>query len=239
METEHRRFVGAGAIGGLLIITVGVILLLHVNGIIEAHDILRYWPLALLAFGILKLIEPSGSRAFGVVLTIIGAAFSLRTLGYVRFHFTELWPVVLITIGVLMLWRSIEGGGTFRRRFGPDFRQPASAGRLREWAIFGGGERQVVSKEFEGGELLCIFGGWNIDLSRAEMKGDEATIDANFLFGGANIRIPESWDVEVRTVGIFGGVGDKTRHPRGDEPGGVKRLILTGSTMFGGIEVKN
>ena len=41
----------------------------------------------------------------------------------------------------------------------------------------------------------------------------------------------------VEAVAVFGGYEDKTSHPRGPEP--AKRLIVRGSAVFGGVEVKN
>ena len=111
-------------------------------------------------------------------------------------------------------------------------------GVLREDAIFSGGKRKVVSPDFKGGEVSCIFGGFDIDLRRAGMAGDSAVLVVNAVFGGCDIKVPESWDVVMEISAIFGGCDDKTLHPDPSLPG-VKRLILRGSAVFGGIDVKN
>ena len=106
-------------------------------------------------------------------------------------------------------------------------------------AIFGGGKRRIESKEFRGGSAVAVFGGYNIDLRDAGMAGESATIDVNALFGGMDIRVPDTWKVEVRASAIFGGVDDKTVPPR--TTAGVKPplLIVTGFAAFGGIVVKS
>lgn len=140
---------------------------------------------------------------------------------------------MLIGVGVMLLWRAIEA----RREV--ELPPSASPTQLREWSIFGGGERQFTTHEFQGGEVLAIFGGWGIDLTRADIKQNEAVIEANCIFGGVEIRVPEAWNVTVRGVGVFGGYGDKTRHPRGDEMNQAKQLVIRGTAVFGGVEIKN
>ena len=245
MEPETRHPIGSGAIGGLLLIAAGAIFLLDRNGIIDAGDILHYWPLALFALGVVKLIEPSGSRVFALLLTVAGGVLSLDAFGLIHFRIKTMWPVLLIVLGIALLWRSIEGRGYRGRRpgmaflSGPGGGQATSITRLNEWAVFGGGDRQIVTKEFEGGELLAIFGSWNVDLTRADIKAKEAFIEANCIFGGVTLRIPDAWEVQMRAGGVFGGTDDKTRHPRGDELASAKRLVVTGTAIFGAIEVKN
>ncbi len=41
----------------------------------------------------------------GVVLILLGALFLLRNI-YPWFRFEDYWPVILIAIGVVLLWRS-------------------------------------------------------------------------------------------------------------------------------------
>jgi predicted membrane protein len=105
-------------------------------------------------------------------------------------------------------------------------------------AFFGGIERKVEGKFFQGGNITALFGGFKIDLTRAEMEGDEAVIYVNAVFGGGEIIAPESWRVSVEGAGIFGGYVDKTRYgPRPD--GVIKTLHVRGAAVFGGIEVKS
>jgi hypothetical protein len=58
------------------------------------------------------------------------------------------------------------------------------------------------------------------------------------VIGGVEIKIPENWSVVLRGTAVFGGYQDETSQPREDTPG-FKRLFLTGSAVFGGVEVKN
>ena len=121
--------------------------------------------------------------------------------------------------------------------------------RLNEVNIFWGGKRRILSKNFVGGEIIAIFGGYEIDLTDSEMAGDEIQIDVVCIFGGGEIRVPRNWEVVMDTVGIFGGCGDRTHHPERPAPGATnpdgspvpqpKRVILKGVAIFGGVGIKN
>jgi hypothetical protein len=165
---------------------------------------------------------------------------------------------MLITNGVGMLARSMDRGSRW------DWWNPApptdasgkpagggstvSAGSsisggslqntLSEWAFFGGIRRRIDSQEFEGGEALAIFGGIRLDMDRAGTKKEEIRIEANAMFGGIDIRVPETWAVTVRGTGVFGGYEDKTIEPRPTDPK-PPHLIITGVALFGGVTVKN
>jgi hypothetical protein len=55
------------------------------------------------------------------------------------------------------------------------------------------------------------------------------------MMGGIELRIPESWSLDLQVSAILGGVDDKTTAPV--EAG--KRLVLRGSIVMGGIEISN
>ena len=124
-----------------------------------------------------------------------------------------------------------------------------SAPRLNEVNIFWGGKRRIVAKNFVGGEIVSIFGGFDIDLREADILGNVAEIEVVTIFGGGDIRVPPNWEIVMETVGIFGGCGDRTRHPDpsvvGTSPAGgsgapqLKTLIVKGVAIFGGMNVKN
>ena len=56
-------------------------------------------------------MERGGFVLFGIVLVVIGVIFLLDSLGITTLGFHELWPIVLITAGVLIVLER------FRRRY--------------------------------------------------------------------------------------------------------------------------
>jgi predicted membrane protein len=114
----------------------------------------------------------------------------------------------------------------------------APEGELRLLALFGGGKRRVQG-DFKGGDMLAMFGGYEVDLRNATMSGDQVVINANAIFGGFEIKVPETWSVIMQITGMFGGHEDSTRVPDPRLVPNPKRLIVRGVTVFGGLSVKN
>lgn len=218
----------------LAITTAGVVMLLDRLGLVRARDYLRWWPAALVILGVAKLVQGGGtvSRIWGGFLTLAGTGLLLDRLGYLRFRFDDMWPLGLVAIGVTMLWRAL-----LRSNEQPPKINSVSV--LKDWAVFGGVERKIDARDFRGGEVLAVFGGCDIDLRQAGMNGNAIVIDANAMFGGVEMKVPESWSVSIEGVGIFGGYADSTTHPKHDNETSTRRLIVRGFAMFGGVEVKN
>jgi len=254
-----------GLLAGTILAGVGVLLLLQNLGITLVDDLWDYWPVILIAVGISRAATAwdFGGRVWGAIVVFVGAVFLVRNLGLIHGSvWNFFWPVILIAIGLGLLARALDrnhgwdlwgnkGGdaGNPGSPGGPPGSTPGSAGAgsplganlrnaFKEDHIFGGGKRRIETQEFEGGEAVVIFGGLELDLRKADTKKDEVFIEANAIFGGIEIRVPETWDVTVRGTGIFGGYGDEThRMPATD----AKRphLIVTGGAVFGGVNVKN
>jgi len=225
-----------GIIPAVIVIGIGVIFLLNNLNIVFLHDVWRYWPGLLIAAGIAKMVDSldSGGRVMGGLLVGVGGLFLADTLGYLTLSWADFWPLVLIGAGVLMLWSRLSP---------PQLKIPnvagvAREGMLNETAIFGGGQRKVTTDDFRGGNITAVFGGVEIDLRRAGMRGDSAAINVACIFGGIVLRLPENWIAVTQVVAAFGGLGNKSVEPNADLPG-VKRLYIKGAAIFGGVEVKN
>lgn len=214
---------------GLLIIIVGVLFTLDNLGLAYAEDYLRYWPVGLVAIGLVKLWQcrggTSGSFA-GLLFVLMGMLLLADSLGIMRVSLGQLWPLVLVFFGASMVWRGVHG----RPAVSND-----STATVSGIAILGGLKRGSNSRAFKGGDLTAIMGGCEIDLRQAAIDG-EATIDVFAMWGGIEIRVPEDWAVISRVVPLLGGVEDKTRPPQG---AGAHRLVLRGFAIMGGIDVKN
>ena len=68
------------------------------------------------------------------------------------------------------------------------------------------------------------------------MAKDGATLDIFCAFGGVEIIAPRNLRVDVAGTPIFGGFSDKTRGGDGTH---THTLHITGSAIFGGVEVKD
>ena len=81
------------------------------------------------------------------------------------------------------------------------------------------------------------MGGCNLDFRSALIQPpNQAVLEVFALCGGIEIRVPEDWTVVSELEVILGGVDDRKAAPPKDES---KRLILRGTVLMGGVEVKN
>jgi predicted membrane protein len=215
-------------IGGVVFIVVGAFLLLERLGFLPHGFALHFWPSIFVVIGLVKLVY-AGGRPTGVVLIALGVLLQLNEMGITHLHFWDLWPVLIIIAGLAMLWQALV-------RPSPAL---SSNPQFDAFYVFGGGDRQVNTKKFQGGRVFALFGGYKIDLTRADFEGPQAVIEAIAVFGGGEIKVPENWLVSVQGVGIFGAYEDKTRHFQPDPTQPTKTLVVKGVAVFGGIEVKN
>jgi hypothetical protein len=121
------------------------------------------------------------------------------------------------------------------------FRQQGPSGddHVNEVAIFGGVTRQFFSKDFKGGRVTAVFGGTELSFINADIKGT-VYMEVNNIFGGSKLVIPSSWTVKHNIAAIFGGIEDKRQvipGSGGSDPDKV--LILHGTCLFGGLEIRN
>jgi predicted membrane protein len=241
---RRRHSHGPGIVFAFLLIGAGVLLFLDNVGLFHFHDIWRFWPVALIALGVSKLFETrgAGGMVWAAMATLVGTGILLDNLGIWHANWNIIWPLGLIAFGILKLVtslerkRALEDPNCFKAGSG----DASSENTVQAWATFTGLKRRIDSQNFQGGELLAVFGGIEVDLRRAKIASDkEAIIDINATFGGIDIKVPETWLVIVKGQGIFGGYEDKTIPPRPQEGVTPPKLVITGFAIFGGIEIKN
>lgn len=249
MDGSRRPF-SVSLVFGVIVLVAGLLLLLDQFGIISADRAFRFWPVILIVFGSLNLFGDCGRgrRIWGGVLVLVGVLLELEEFGVGRVGIQTIWPIFIIGIGVVLVMQALQSrsGGTggwanawnWRSHLpgNPDANTDA---RLNYVAIFGGGNARLITKNFQGGDIVAIFGGFDIDLRDAEMEGTEAVITATSIFGGGEIKVPYNWTVAMQGVGLFGGYSEKTRHDKPDPAAPRKTLIIRGVSLFGGVSVKN
>ncbi len=218
------------AILGIGLLAFGLILTLDNMDLLDADDYLEYWPVLLILLGISHLIQPRAARRLGsaVIWIFVGSAVLLYNLGYLDMNVWDLWPLILVFVGASMLWRSVMRA---RRSVAAD-----EADSFQATAILGGTERRITSSNFSGGSAIAMLGGCVIDLRDSATAGDPAEIDCFAFWGGVEIRVPQDWEVQVKGTAILGAMEDKTTTVNGDSR---KVLIISGTAIMGGVEIKN
>jgi len=103
-------------------------------------------------------------------------------------------------------------------------------------SIFAGVHKKMVSKNFKGGDVTTVLGGSEIDLSQADFTGT-VRLDVTQIMGGTKIIVPPHWEVRSEITAVFAGFEDKRQQPAMTNPDKV--LIIDGTSILGGIELKN
>lgn len=224
---------------GLLVIVLGLMFLADNFGYFESRDIIHtYWPSLLVLWGLAKIFQSPGSpgKTFGMILILLGIVLQLDRLDILYFRWHDWWPVILIIVGINFL-----RGSRFRDRYKQEntrteMHDAGSDNYIKHFALMSGVKRAITTKNFQGGELSAIMGGIDIDLRGSQMEGTEVVLEVVTIWGGIELHIPAQWTVVVRANPIMGGIEDRTYSPKEGE---VKRLIIVGTVIMGGVEIKN
>ena len=128
---------------------------------------------------------------------------------------------------------------SFRVRINQWRRGDSSDGDFNQIAIFGGFKRRFTAKNFRGGSVMAVMGGYEIDLRQAGIEGDSATIDATSIMGGGEIKVPDNWRISIDGIGLFGAYVDETHQLPATDATPQKHLIVKGIAFMGGVVIKN
>lgn len=83
--------------------------------------------------------------------------------------------------------------------------------------------------------VTAWYGGGTLDLRGATLDPAGAVMPVRAIFGGCRLLIPETWRVELRMKGFFGGIGD-ARNAELVDPNGPL-LTIEGFAVFGGMGI--
>jgi predicted membrane protein len=232
-EEQNKPRSSRGAIIGILMIGVGFVLIANQFDLIpyRLHNILFTWQSLLIFLGVI-FVTNRENRVAGYILMGVGGFFLLPQIMDVPWEYRRLfWPVMFIIAGVLIIFK---GSGLIRTH--RNIREADSADVLDSVNIFGGGDRQITTQNFQGGSIISIFGGGKYDLRQAKLGSNKVVIEMINIFGGSDLILPSDWNVKSEVTGIFGGFSDKRPV---SEPDSGKTLIVKGVAIFGGGDIKS
>jgi predicted membrane protein len=223
MNNPGRLLLGIG------LLVAGVLFLLDIGDYVNAGSVIStWWPLAIIAFGVMALIGPARSLIGGAIITFVGLILLSASLGLLPVRASELFfPLILIAIGLgLILVRArVSASGDERNQ-------------VNGFAMFGGQTIVARTETFAGGSLTALFGSLELDLRSTSLEPGGAAVETFTMFGGTSVIVPRGWRVTISGMPLFGSFDDKidrSIEPTPDAP----HLMVSGVAAFGGVEVKH
>jgi predicted membrane protein len=251
-DKMHRR----GKIaGGLLLITAGSLFLARELGV-QIPAWIFTWKMILIGIGLVAFIKHGFRQFFWIVPVLIGGAFLTADL-YPDLAIRQLiWPVVLIFVGLIVMFKPRNKNHPWKRwhkhhaltrkyerqrmkydwHFGEG--ENYNEDRVESVTFMGAIKKNILSKDFKGGDVVTVFGGTELNLSQAEIKG-QATLEVVQVFGGVSLILPAHWIVKSELVSVFGSIEDKRPNSPVNTGQPEQILILRGTVIMGGMEIKS
>src|SRR6266496_1478273 len=210
------------------------------------------WQMLLIALGFFLGIRHGFRGAAWFILMVIGGVFLVNEFFPDLMLRQYLWPAALIILGLFFIvrprrhrfWKEYAGDRAddkIESAMNSENKGPGGPTSGEDYidttSIFGGVKKNIISKNFKGGDITNIMGGSEIDLTQADINGT-VTIDLTQIFGGTKLIVPSNWQVKAQMAAIFGGVEDK-RSVQNSALDPNKLLILDGTSIFGGIEIRS
>ncbi|MCB0430126.1 MAG: hypothetical protein H6585_09425 [Flavobacteriales bacterium] len=247
---EYRHPRAGRVLGGLVLISVGVVWFMHKMGYFFPAWLFT-WKMGLIVLGLYIGAKHLFRGAGWLAPILIGGLFLMDDL-IPGFHIRPfVWPIVVVMMGLFMIFRPRRCGPhrawhrrwkhRERRYYRDQYRQQerdrSTEDRIDTVVVFGSTRKNIISKDFKGGEVTCVFGGAEINLGQADINGT-VILEMHQVFGGTKLIVPPHWRVNYsETVAFLGGIEDK----RGDNlhPDSDKVLTLKGTSVLGGIQISS
>lgn len=228
---------------GFLILLIGVAALIKAT-VTDFPDWIFSWQMFLIVLGFFSGIRHGFKGATWFLLMVVGGVFLVNEinpdLGFRRY----LWPSIMIVVGIFFIlrprrhhWEDGEKKRPLQGDIPIEEATYSSEDFVDSTSIFGGAKKNIISKNFKGGDLVNIFGGTELDLTQADFTGT-AIIELTTVFGGTKLIVPSNWSIKSDAVIIFGGIEDKRKMQTITEAS-EKTLLLKGTVIFGGIDIKS
>jgi predicted membrane protein len=217
---------------GIVILVIGLIWLLRRMGVYLPYWIFS-WETLLIAIGLIIGIDNKFRNPASYILIAIGSVFLINDIFQIEFNvFQYFWPLLVMGVGLTIIFQS-----RFRKSRAVIGSDSNHGEQLDITSVFNGVKRNVNSKSFNGGDVVTIFGGAEINLMQADFEG-QIQIDATVVFGGLKLIVPKNWEVRTEATSIFGGIDDKRQSAVNVLPD-EKVLIISGTVLFGGLDIVN
>ncbi|HRN70895.1 MAG TPA: hypothetical protein PLS49_06985 [Candidatus Woesebacteria bacterium] len=142
--------------------------------------------------------------------------------------FRLLLPLILIWVGVQVIMGKDNGN--------PNEQIEVQEHHIKRIVVFSSINQKVVGDNFQGGEVITVFGGGEVDFSQVKTKEKEIKIDLVAICGGLEITVPDHWIINSEGVGVLGGFDNKAN---GSQVKKTVEVTIKGVAILGGVQIRN
>lgn len=222
---------------GLLLMLVGILFLGNTLDL-PLPEWLFSWPMLLIGIGIFSGIANKFKDWSWLIMVGIGFIFIIDDItGKDIKAFSLLIPFVMIYYGLKFMLKKDKKVHVFDEETGDVKEDVNYEGELSMTAVFAGNKKIIVNKNFKGGEIISVFGGNELNLINADFNGT-VKLEIISIFAGTKLIVPSNWIIKSEMVSVFGGLDDK-RNQNVASASGDKILLIEGTNIFGGIDIRS
>jgi predicted membrane protein len=265
MSKSKSNDTNGAAVVGVIFFLFGLFLFLKQTGIYLPKWLFT-WEWILIAIGLVTGVKNGFRGSAWLIILAIGAVCLLDNFfPDIRAYKHYIWPLLAMMIGLILI-ANAGGGASSCKKTRKNLNDPAAGEaqgdyvrseyfsypnssysadmdsqldqRIRVNTFFASQTKVNHSKYFSGGSITTIFGGTEINLLHADFQG-VAEINLSILFGGCEIIVPSDWEVRTEATCVFGGIEDNRKGYVYQGPSAKKILIIRGSCIFGGVDIKS
>jgi hypothetical protein len=254
---------------GVFVILVGVVFTLDQFGVAPALSYLRFWPSALIAIGVVKMLQAreGGGALAGLIFALVGVWLQGEQLNLIRISLRDVWPIGLVLFGGYLVWQGLTKRRTvttppfdatpppLTERFGGSWDNPPQPVAAQPSTREPEPNTRVTDTNSTMTAMAILGGVSRGNNSRtfrgadllAIMGGCEIDLRKAAINGEAVIDVFAMWGgIEIRVPEdwtvvsqVFPLMGGVDDKTRPPQGATAHRLVLRGFAIMGGIEIKN
>lgn len=166
----------------------------------------------------------------------IGTYFILPLTGIMQtVPIEKMWPLIIILLGIAILF-----GSGFKKKQKKTYMSTHTVNdeTFDITTIMGGDNRQISSYDFKGGKITTVMGGVELDLTNCYLSKEGCVIILDVVMGGVSLKISREWNIQSEIMPIMSGIEDEDRYSNNVHIDPAATVILRGTVVMGGIEIK-
>jgi hypothetical protein len=193
--------------------------------------LLRWWPLALIVFGLLTLLGGTSARFNrALFLTMMGVLLQIVMLGWLPADMLQWWPVFALVFGLWLLVVQPKNAVRVTRITSASFRYRA---------FLEGSKLYIVTPSFVEATVNTRLAMLECDFASATASKLPLSLSLHVFCGSVCLELPETWRISSdinMTLGAF-----KDERDVGNPPllPGTPELQLNGSVLMGTVIIRD